>query len=103
VLTIDLKAHELDIVRRILAEHMPKSVVRVFGSRVDGRAKPYSDLDLAVDVARSLTLSELARLEEAFEESSLPFRVDVVDWHCAKGIFRDRVEQHSVILNLDVH
>jgi predicted nucleotidyltransferase len=53
----------------------------VFGSRATGRARRYSDLDLAIDASRRLTLAEIARLNEAFSDSDLPYRVDLVDWH----------------------
>ena len=45
---IDIKPIELDIVRTILARHVPEREVRAFGSRVSGPAKKFSDLDLAV-------------------------------------------------------
>lgn len=52
--------------------------VGLFGSRVDGHPRPGSDADLWIDANPSLTPSERVRLEEAFEESALPFRVDIV-------------------------
>ena len=53
----------------------------MFGSRASGRARRYSDLDLAIDAGRRLTLDEIARLAEAFSDSDLPYKVDLVDWH----------------------
>jgi predicted nucleotidyltransferase len=53
----------------------------VFGSRASGRARRYSDLDPAIDAGRRLTLDEVARLAEAFSDSDLPYKVDLVDWH----------------------
>jgi uncharacterized protein len=49
--------------------------VRLAGDRPG--AAPF---DLTVDAGRPLTLDELARLAEAFRESDLPYRVDLVDW-----------------------
>ncbi len=60
----------------------------MFGSRATGRARRYSDLDLVIDAGRRLTLDETARLAEAFSESDLPYRVDVVDWQAADESFR---------------
>jgi len=53
----------------------------VFGSRATGRARRYSDLDLAIDAGRRLTLDEIAGLTEAFSDSDLPYKVDLIDWH----------------------
>ena len=39
-----------------------------------GRARRYSDLDLAIDAGRRLTSDEAPTLREAFEECDLPYR-----------------------------
>ncbi|MFH0798942.1 MAG: nucleotidyltransferase domain-containing protein [Pseudomonadota bacterium] len=85
---IDVMPHVMAEVRRILAEHVPECEVRAFGSRVGGEAKPYSDLDLAVVGQEKIDRSRLARLKEAFEESNIPFRVDIVDWCSISESFR---------------
>ena len=87
------------LVRDILAEHLPPEVrVWVFGSRATGRAWRYSDLDLAIDAGRRLTLDETARLAEAFSDSDLPYKVDVVDWHTIDERFRELIAGERVPL-----
>jgi predicted nucleotidyltransferase len=78
---IDLTPAHLEIVRAILKEHVPTVEVRAFGSRVAGKAKPHSDLDLAIAGDGTLGDGVLMRLRIAFQESDLPFRVDVQEWH----------------------
>jgi len=88
------------LVRDILAEHLPpEAAVWVFGSRATGRAWRYSDLDLAVDAGRRLTLDETAMLAEAFSESDLPYRVDIVDWRSLAPAFRKRIARERVALS----
>ena len=78
---IDLRPHHLETVRQILAHYVPQCEVRAFGSRANWTAKDYSDLDLVVVASGKLSEDTLLRhLKEAFEESELPFRVDVLDW-----------------------
>jgi predicted nucleotidyltransferase len=97
---IDLTPGQLETVKRILAAHAPQAEVRAFGSRATRTAKNYSDLDLAIVGERKLTLGEMSRLREAFEESDLPFRVDVLDWHAISPEFRRVIEQgYEVIQN----
>ena len=43
--------------------------------------------------ARALDPDALRRLKEAFEESDLPFRVDVLDWHAISSAFRGVIEK----------
>ena len=76
---IDLPEPQLEQVRQILRRWVPDRRVAAFGSRVRGGARPHSDLDLLVLGEEPLPRETLFRLKDAFEESDLPFRVDVVD------------------------
>lgn len=79
---------QLKIISGILAVNVPDVEVRAFGSRVDGKPKDYSDLDLALVGAARLTPAVLETLREAFEESDIPFRVDLLDWHAISKEFQ---------------
>ena len=85
---IDLNPKHLETIQYILAQHVPGCEVRAFGSRVKWTAKDYSDLDLAVIGSRRFDMREMRRLTEAFEESDLPIRVDVVDWYAIPERFK---------------
>lgn len=91
-----LLPHELHEVTQILAQHLPAVEVRAFGSRVKGTAKPYSDLDLALMTTHPLSLEQEAVLKEAFGESSLPFKVDLLDWATTTPAFQDIVRRDGV-------
>jgi uncharacterized protein len=93
-----LEPSHLDIVRRALAEHVPELEVWAFGSRVAGAPKPHSDLDLALVSNQAIEVGRLARLSLAFEESDLPFRVDLVELGRSSPGFRALVDrQHEVL------
>lgn len=93
----DLRPDLLDAVQRILQTHAPQHEVWAFGSRVKGVVKPYSDLDLAIITQQPLALGVLGPLQDAFAESDLPWRVDVVDWACTSPAFRDIIQQTKVV------
>ncbi len=95
---IDINPHHLSTVSRILAEHLPGCEVRAFGSRATWTAKDYSDLDLAIVCTGAIDPDTLARLREAFEESDLPFRVDVIDWNVTSESFRKVIERKYEIV-----
>lgn len=96
---IDLPAEQRGLVWQILRSNLPATAkVWVFGSRATGRARRYSDLDLAIDAGRPLTLDETAKLAETFDESDLPYRVDVVDWRAIDDRFRQIIAQERVKL-----
>ena len=89
----DLRPDLLAIVSAVLKEHVPDREVRAFGSRVSWTAKEHSDLDLVIRGEKRLTLKKLAAIKEAFEESELPIRVDVLDWHGISESFRKVIEK----------
>ena len=91
---IELRPDHLEAVRGILAAHVPEFDVWAFGSRVTGTVKDYSDLDLAVITDSPLSARRLAILVDAFAESDLPFKVDVVDWAETDPNFRKIIAQN---------
>lgn len=97
-LSVDLRADHLQLVLDILAKNVPDREVWAFGSRVQGRAKPYSDLDLAVLGDLPMGLDVLAALTDDFAESDLPIRVDIVDWATTKNNFRQIIGKNKVVL-----
>jgi predicted nucleotidyltransferase len=95
---IDLGEHDLAEVQRILSEHVPDCEVRVFGSRIEGKAKRFSDLDLALVCDEKLEWRKIELLKDAFAASNLPMTVDVVDWHAISDEFRAIIEAHYEII-----
>lgn len=86
------------IVIAILARIVPEAEVRAFGSRVTGNAKGSSDLDLAIKTETNLDKNVLRKLAAAFEESDLPYRVDVVDWNGISTKFRAIIDNDSEVM-----
>lgn len=96
-MSLDLSEDQLRIVRSILTRVLPDAEYLAFGSRL-ARHHRYSDLDIAVKASRKIPLAQLSALEEAFAESDLPFRVDIVDLRRASPEFRRVVEARHVRL-----
>lgn len=69
--------------------------VYFFGSRARGEGRRSSDVDLAVDGGgRDISFS-LALLREKLEESSCPYRVDVVDMNRAGDTLCRRIKRRE--------
>ena len=87
------------IVREILRSTAPDCEVWAFGSRAHGRGlKPFSDLDLAVIGGGNALGQRCAALRRALEDSSLPFRVDVVEWASLDDTFRELIRRERVVV-----
>ena len=95
---LDIRPAGLKTVQAILRRHIPDREIRAFGSRVSGKVKPFSDLDLAVMGNEPLPALLLADLKEAFSESDLPFKVDIVDWAETKENFRSIIQAAYVVV-----
>ena len=93
---IDLPADQLEQVREIVRQHVQGGEVFAFCSRVSGKAKKFSDLDLMIKADGSLPWRTLAELRESFEASDLPITVDVVDWGTCTAQFRSIVAPQLV-------
>jgi len=89
---------EMTEILEILNQHFRNGKVLAFGSRFKGTHKKYSDLDLAFikNDHNPLSISEWGALKEAFEESDLVFRVDIIDYWGSSENFRAIIDKDCV-------
>ena len=66
------------------------------GSRARGNPKKFSDLDLCF--VEPIPLNVLSHINEDFEESWLPYTVDVVNWNSCKQEFKDIIQKDLVLI-----
>jgi predicted nucleotidyltransferase len=95
---IDIEEKYLTEIRRILAEHVPDCEIRAFGSRIEGKAKKFSDLDLALVSSEKLNWRTIESLKDAFSSSDIPITVDVIDLHAISEEFRAIIEKNYEII-----
>jgi uncharacterized protein len=91
--SIHLDPEHLSLVRSILKTKLPNTQAFVFGSRVSNRHKKHSDLDVALTPKHPIDWRTMADIREAFEESTLPIRVDVIDWSACSEDFKRQISQ----------
>lgn len=91
---IKLEKRYLEQVREILRRIVPGYEVLAFGSRVNGHPKPFSDLDIVIMTEAPLAVPLRAELEQAFSESDLPIKVDIVDWAGTDAGFQTLIRQN---------
>jgi len=89
---VHLSEKDLILVKSILSEYPCQFYI--FGSRVKGAQKKYSDLDLCYKDA--LPDAIVAKIQEAFEESDLHFKVELLDWNRCDADFQNRIKNDLV-------
>ena len=95
--TIDITAEQRKIVLALIERHLPNTTAWVYGSRAKWTARPQSDLDLVV-FATPEQNGQVGELREAFEESNLPFRVDLFVWDTVPEQFRKHIKRDHVVV-----
>jgi len=95
---IEVNSSEWEIIQEILTKIVPDKEVFAFGSRAKFLAKPFSDLDLAIKGYLPLTLDLLADLSNAFSDSNLSYKVDIVEWCNIIKAFREIIIKDSVLI-----
>lgn len=94
---VDMTAEQRATVLALLERHLPGVAAWVYGSRAKWTARPQSDLDLVV-FATPEQSGRVGALREAFEESNLPFRVDLFVWETVPESFRELIKTEHVVL-----
>jgi type I restriction enzyme S subunit len=95
---IDISAENWNTVHDILLHYLSAREIWAFGSRAKSTAKTFSDLDIAVIGSEPMGISLMATVREAFQESALPFKVDIVDWATTSPEFQQIIERDKVVL-----
>ncbi len=97
---LDLLPRHRNKIEEILARCAPGIEVWAYGSRVNGRSHPGSDLDLVLrgPGLERLPLETLGTLRETFHDSTIPFFVEARDWARLPASFHAEIERDYVVL-----
>ena len=97
---LQLAERYLSAVKVLLRQHVPEAEVWAYGSRVARTGHEASDLDLVLRNPSGLAQETpgLFDLKEAFVESNLPIRVDVMDWARIPDNFQREIEREHVVV-----
>lgn len=87
--SLHIEPHHLSIVLDILKKY--PYTFYAFGSRVKGNPKKFSDLDLCF--IENIPSNLLSLLDEDFDESDLPYKVDVINWNTCNESFKQLIRK----------
>lgn len=92
---IDLEEKYIDFIKNTISSMIHNYKLYVFGSRAKNRAKKYSDIDLAID-SQELTPQIKTKLEFTFENSTLPYEVDIINLNDIDNKFKDLIQKDLI-------
>lgn len=88
-----LSERDKNTIFKILSRYPEVTEVYLFGSRAKGTFQKGSDIDLAV-MNKGIGNDTIKHLLANFQESSLPYFVDIVDYHSIeKKAFKDHIDK----------
>ncbi|SDZ84483.1 hypothetical protein SAMN05421743_101397 [Thalassobacillus cyri] len=95
----DLRERILEQLKSIFNEQLTKENARVylFGSWARQEEKHSSDIDIAIESHSPISPSKWNKLIEQIEESTIPYKVDVVDLHHAKEALVQQVKEEGIL------
>lgn len=97
---LNLTPAQQALLMQLMQQFIPGIHVWAFGSRVKGNARPSSDLDLVV-FSEPPQRSQVFALQEALEESNLPFNVDLLIWDEIPDNFKTTIQNSFIELGVN--
>ena len=92
---LDIKEKHLTMIKEILKKY--PYLFYVYGSRAKKKARKNSDLDLCYK--EKIPRKVISDIKEQFEESDLPFKVDIVSWDSMTTTFQNLIEKDLIVIN----
>lgn len=97
-LTYGLTSFTLTSINQIFKENIGVEEAILYGSRAKGNYKPGSDIDITLK-GKSLTISDLNRIMNQFDDSFLPYQFDVSLFdHIDNDDLRDHIQRVGIVL-----
>lgn len=98
-----LEDRHINFIKDTLLTFFPTSGTKcyIFGSRAKGREKKYSDVDIAIDDGGTpIDIMVLSKLISTFEDSSFPYKVDILDLNDTSEKFKNLINEDLVEFHL---
>jgi len=95
--TLAIDDEDQIILIELLNQYLPNTEIWLYGSRIKGTSRHNSDLDMVVFTDDNQTMA-VFDLKEAFDESDLPFRVDLFTWDDLPESFYENIKSQHIVL-----
>ena len=87
---------ELKIIEHIIAPYRDKYDFFAYGSRAKGNFRELSDLDIMIRGKIPININDFEELKEKFDNSSLPYIVNLVDYFSLTESFYNIIEKDLI-------
>lgn len=86
---------------KIIGRHLDLKDYRVFffGSRVSGKSREASDIDVGIEGEKPLPAGALSKIHDGIEELPVLYKIDVVDFATVNEKFKAIAKEHIELVN----
>jgi predicted nucleotidyltransferase len=82
---------------KIIEIFFPEAKMYLFGSRARGDNTERSDIDIAIDAGRPMSLTEKGQILSMIDALNMPQKTDIVDWHRAPEALKNSILKEGVL------
>lgn len=90
--TLDLEERHKDFIINSITAIIPDVEIFIYGSRVKGKARKYSDVDIALKCDEEIPFDTMLKLKAFFSDSIFPYMVDIIDLNSISENFKTRIQ-----------
>lgn len=92
---------ETEIIKNILSPFLKKYHFYFFGSRTKANFRKLSDLDILIKGSEEANPDEIDNLKHLFDNSSLPYIVNIVDYHRITPEFYELIKSDLKLIEMN--
>ena len=81
----------------IISVLIPEAKIYLFGSRARGDYKKHSDIDIALDAGKPLSILDVDEVKSMLNESNIRHLIDVLDFHSVNPAMQESIMQEKVL------
>jgi len=81
----------------VLAGLFPNVAIYLFGSRARGKHSVHSDIDIVLKGDEKISRYAIGEVVSMFEASSIPYRIEIVDFNSVSDSMRASIVQEGII------
>lgn len=81
----------------ILSVLFPEAKIYLFGSRVWGKPRPLSDIDIAIDEGKKIDVLRMGEARDMFAGSNFHMKIDIVDLRVLPANWIEKIEREGVL------
>lgn len=86
-----------EMILKVVTAFFPEATVYLFGSYARGEQRDGSDIDIAVDIGREMSLRERGTIFNLCEALPIPQKVDVIDMHMISEEMRSKIVNRGIL------